>query len=86
MNRRNLKVCLDHAYGKTFAAIGKENNINGQRACQIYQNVLCHINIKDKNDPLEIAMAIHRKYSPKPDSRADTPEGFWREVECERFF
>jgi len=83
---RNLKITLDHAYGRRFEDCAAEFDIHTSRAHQIYVVTLKKLGLNDA--PFltadRIATEIHNRYSVRHSNDTDTPESFYRQLKYER--
>jgi len=90
MNPRNLKICLDFVYGKPLAEIAAEHGMSTGRAHAIKDSVLTSLcfskSARVKPDPLEVAVAIHNRWSKTPDHMANTPLSFYFDLQYESRF
>lgn len=85
MSQRNIKIALDHAHGKTFNDIAKENGISTCRAHQVWESMVARLKLGNVRHPTagELINAFNDyRFRHKLD-HPDTPEGFYNQLEQE---
>jgi len=86
ISRRDLRISIDHAHGKTFSEIAAEHRLSVARTAQIYTEVLHRLGATERTAAQLIGLDIQRSESRRRMVRWDsqTPEAFHLELKHER--